>query len=298
LSTPRTLSAGGMEFEHKGSVLARRGAPWQGPLKIGVLGAIKDAGPETRSNVRQAAAQFARAGVHVVVANGDIVGDETSALVPVVQMLREELRVPVFAHAGNYEWTTAFTEAFAADEERFPHVFNMNLIWHVDLGGVHLLSLPGYHDRRFAQPGSCHYDADDVAALTSYARALTAAGDVVVLTAHGPPRGAGKGALDVTFDGDNVGDPQINRLLQEADIRVGVFSHILEAGGRAAADAAGAAPLALPMKKGAPRLVVNVGSASSFPWRLLDGSSSTGMAAIVTVEKSDARVEVVRLTGR
>jgi Icc-related predicted phosphoesterase len=295
LAQPDTVTVGGVAFTRAGSTMALATARAAGPLKIGVLGAVKDADPETRENVKKAAAAFQRAGVQLVVANGDLVGNETGELVPVVKMLSDEIAIPVFAHAGNYEWTSAFTEALAAADA---HVVNMNIVRHVDLGGVHLLSLPGYFNRRFIHSGGCHYSHDDVVALTAYAKALTAKGDIVVLTSHGPPLGAGKTGLDVTNDGANVGDPDINALVDQAGVTVGLYSHILESGGRASEDPAGAAPLKLPMKAPVKRLSLNAGAATSFGWGMVDGKTSRGMAAIVTIDMTaggTARVEMIPL---
>jgi Icc-related predicted phosphoesterase len=304
LAQPTELTAGGATFALAGSTLTRKDARgtgrWQGPLKIGVLGAIKDAEIETRENVKKAAAAFKKAGVHVVVANGDLVGDETSALVPVVRMLGEELDVPVLAHSGNYEWTSAFTEALAGGAVTWPHVINMNIVRDVDFGGIHIVSLPGYFNRKFAQSGACHYEPDDVDELTRHARALSDRGDVVVLTSHGPPLGTSAAALDVTHEGTNVGDAHINQLLTDGDVRFGLFSHILEAGGRAVDDAAGASAVPLPMKAARKRLYVNAGAATSYGWGMIGGKTSRGIAAIVTIDATstpagEARVEFVTL---
>jgi hypothetical protein len=160
----------------------------------------------------------------------------------------------------------------------------------VDIFGVHLLSLPGYFNRQFLQSGACHYDPDDVTALATYAKAIAARGETVVLTSHGPPMGRGPGALDRTPDDEHVGDPQLNTLLEQGDIRFGIFSHILEAGGRAVTDIAGAQPVVVstkkPMKTPVGRLYVNVGSASSFGWGMNDGTTSRGLSAVVTVDGS------------
>ncbi len=304
LAQPTELVAGTTTFMLSGSTLTLKHASgparWQGPLKIGVLGAIKDAEAETRENVKKAAAAFKKAGVHVVVANGDLVGDETSALVPVVRMLGEELDVPVLAHSGNYEWTSAFTEALANGAVTWPHVINMNIVRDVDFGGIHIVSLPGYFNRKFAQSGACHYEPDDVIELTRHARSLADRGDVVVLTSHGPPLGTSASSLDVTHEGTNVGDARINQLLTDGDVRFGLFSHILESGGRAVDDVAGSSVVALPMKAARKRLYVNAGAATSYGWGMISGKTSRGMAAIVTIDATttaagEARVEIVTL---
>jgi hypothetical protein len=83
--------------------------------------------------------------------------------------------------------------------------------------------------------------------------------------------------------------------MKTADIRVGLFSHILEAGGRATADVDGTAPLKLPLKAPVARLYLNVGSASSFGWGMNDGTTARGLAAIVVVDGAGVRAEVLKL---
>jgi hypothetical protein len=174
----------------------------------------------------------------------------------------------------------------------------MNLIRDVDWGGIHVVSLPGYHDRTFLRQGACHYSADDVSATAEYARVLRDTGDIVILSAHGPPRGRGKHALDVIHDGVNVGDDQLGGLLR-GGIAFGVFSHIIESGGRALDDVDADANVALPMRAPRTKLYVNVGAATSFGWSMLDGTTARGMAALVRVQRTgnsaDAMVEFVRL---
>jgi hypothetical protein len=206
-------------------------------------------------------------------------------------MLDEVFAVPVVVHSGNYEWTSAFTETVA----EHPGLINANLVRELDVGGAVLLSLPGYFNRRFLQPGACHYDDEDTAALTARGKALGAAGRRVILTSHGPPLQQDKGALDLTADGEHVGDPALNALLKDGAITVGIFSHMLEAGGRVTADVDGTTPLKLPLKKPVPQLFVNVGSASSFGWGMNDGTTSRGLAAIVRIDATGAHAELVKL---
>ena len=289
-----TLTIAGNTWTRSGSTLTLVGAP-KSRVVIGVIGAIKDAEPETRENLQRALQAFQKAGVDVVVANGDLVGNETSQIVPVVQMLGAVFPLPVLAHSGNYEWTSKLTEAFADAATTAPQLIDMNIVRDVDVGGFHVVSLPGYFDRRFLQSGACHYSEDDVVAVTERARSIAAAGGVVIVTSHGPPLGTTAGAHDVTSDGENVGDPQINALLEQGGVRFGLFSHILESGGRAVVDVGATQPLKLPMKKKASSLYINAGSASSFGWGMLGGTTSRGMAAVVVVDRDGATVEFVRL---
>ncbi|MEO1175453.1 MAG: hypothetical protein AAFX94_25880, partial [Myxococcota bacterium] len=55
----------------------------------------------------------------------------------------------------------------------------------------------------------------------------------VVLVSHGPPRGDGNKSIDVISDRTNVGDEAMRSFINGADIKYGIFGHILESGGRA-----------------------------------------------------------------
>lgn len=290
LAEPRRLSAGGVSLVVEGDVARREGAS-PDEVVIGVLGALKDADPKTRENVRKAASLFAKAGVEVVLANGDL--GEDRELEDVFAMLGEELEVPVLVHSGNMEWTSAFARAMQKTEETHPHLLNLNWVSQVELGaGIHLLALPGYHDLQFLKPGGCRYLEEDLARLRARAKELRARGDVVVLSSHGPPQQQGTAGLDVAYDDTgNVGDPRITALLEEADIGVGIFSHILEAGGRATKDARGKEAVKLPITTPLPSLYLNVGSASAFPWTLHGGQSAEGMAYVVRVSKDGVRAD-------
>jgi hypothetical protein len=298
LPTPEPRTFGGAEFLLHGSRLERVGPPPTGSLVIGVLGAIKDATADTRANLVVAAHAFRRADVDFVIVNGDVVGEAAEPVGAVLETLGEAFAVPVFLHVGNSEWVSAFSEAMSAASARFPHLVNMNMVRHVEWGGVHVVSLPGYHDRKFLRQGACHYDHDDVTALQSYVASLRDRGGPVVLTAHGPPLGAGPEALDVLHEGNNVGDAHISGLLRDG-IDFGVFSHILESGGRALADVDATSLVAVPMKRPTPKLYVNVGAATSFAWGMLDGETSRGLAAILRVHRradgADATVEFLKL---
>ena len=291
------IDVAGRAFTITGSTISLAGK-WRGPLKIGVLGAIKDADADTRKNIRKAAREFRRLGVHIVLANGDIVGDETGDLPKVFAMLGEELKVPVFAHSGNYEWTSAFTEAIVEAQQRHPHIFNANLLRHIDLGGVHLFTLPGWSVRKFVKPAACFYNTSHVDELKAQLTPLVAKGEVVIVSAHGPPRGRGKQSLDYAFEAGNVGDEDLAALLRDVPVRFGIFSHILEAGGRATSDVTRQPLVKLPMRKAATTLYANVGSSSSFPYAMLDKRTSRGMAAVFSIDdttKGTARVTFLKL---
>jgi Icc-related predicted phosphoesterase len=295
LEEPHVITAGEHRFRVLGNKMMREGPSLgDGPV-FGVLGALKDASEETRANVKKAASAFAKRGVHFVVAAGDL--GEDAELEPVMRMLGEELKVPVLMLSGNMEWARAFSNAWVAASADHPHLINLNWSWEVALGdGWHLLALPGYHNHRFLRSGACRYTDDDLAALEAAAARIAGEGGRVIFTSHGPPAGRTPEAIDVAYDdAGNVGDQRISDLLKETGVRFGLFSHILESGGRATADLKGKEPLTLPIKRPQASLYVNAGSASAFPWGLLDGKTSEGMAVVVKLSEAGATAEKLKL---
>ena len=283
LDEPLVKEVAGATWTIKGSTASRAGR-WRGPLTIGVLGAIKDAADDTRANLVKAKAAFDKAKVDVILCNGDVA--ETAEITDVAKMLGEIFgdERPLLVHSGNSEWTGGFTQAFVDAEKAHPAFFNLNFIRDLDLGGVHFVSLPGWSVKKFVKEGSCYYKTEDVDAVRAIVDGVNAKGELVILTAHGPPRGPDKRSLDATHDFGNVGDQDLAKLLQDGAVKFGIFGHILEAGGRATDDPKGHKGLPLPMKKGAQTLLVNVGSASSVGIAMLDKKTSRGMAAIVVVD--------------
>lgn len=287
LDEPLTKTVGGQTFTISGTHAARAQRQ-SGPLVIGVLGAVKDAADDTKANLQRARVAFEKAKVSVILLNGDVA--ETAEIHEVFKLVGDVFgdAVPLIVHSGNSEWTSGFTDAFVDAEAAHPAFINMNFVRHLDLGGVHLVSLPGWSVRQFVKQGGCHYETKHVDEVAAILDGIAAKNEVAVLTAHGPPRGVDAKSLDRTFDDGNVGDEDLAKLLQAGKVRFGLFGHILESGGRATADATTHKPIPLPMKKPSSSLFVNVGSASSVGVELLNKKTSRGIAAVVTIDQLDA----------
>ena len=299
LDEPLTKHVAGTAWTIKGSTAVRQGR-WTGPLTIGVLGAVKDAAADTKANMIKAKSAFDKAKVDLILCNGDVA--ETAETHDVAKMLGDVFgdERPILVHSGNSEWTGGFTDAFVEAEKFHPSFFNLNFIRDLDLGGVHLLSLPGWSVKDFVKPGGCRYKTEDVDALRTLADGISARGELAIISAHGPPRGPDKRSLDATHDFGNVGDQDLAKLLQDGAVKFGIFGHILESGGRATDDAKTHKQLTLPMKAATAKLFVNVGSSSSVGIAMLEKRTSRGMAAIVTFEdiSSDPKAKVTFLSLR
>jgi Icc-related predicted phosphoesterase len=274
-------SESGFKFSVGGARAQAHGEPAPKEARIGLLSAVKDFSPDTQANLKVFVAAFKKAGVSAVIVDGDSaygVDDQDSTLTELFTWLGEQ-GLPVYGIIGNSESRSSFNRALLAAFRKHPNVFNLNLLRRVEGDGFTLVSLPGYYDRRYIhESAGCQYKPEDAQELSRLARG---APSPVVLVTHGPPRQEGRSALDVTSEGQNVGDPDLAAAIAEAKIQFGVFGHILEAGGRAT-DLEG--KRAIKPGQAVPALYVNPGPAFADPWGLNGGGVSRGMAAILTIK--------------
>ena len=292
VARPETKTLGGFVYEFAGgTVKVRRETPRKdaATAKIGVLAGIKDLEPETKDALTRVFAQFDAADVDVVIVGGDT-SEAPDALDQIYGFLVEATKRPILTIAGNTERGGAHNYAIAKQRKAGQfHLINMGLTRRYDGEGVDVVSLSGYHDKRYLHlSGGCLYTQKAIADAAAAARASD---DPVVLLVHGPPKQSGGQALDYVPQVGNVGDPAINALIKEAKIPFGVFGHILEAGGHAT-DLTGKV---LQVKKPAKALYLNQGSVNPLPWKMNDGTTSYGLAAVLTVKGPLASYEVIKL---
>ena len=280
----------GWRFEHTGATVkvtrlkARAGKK---PV-LGLLAGIKDLEPETKTMLDVFIAGFEKADVDAIVIGGDS-SSEPDVLDQILEYLGKATSRPLLVVAGNMERGAALNYAILKQRKAgATHLLNLDVIRRYDGDGVDVLGLGGYHDKAYLHlAGGCIYQQKDIDALE---RAAAAADDTVVLLTHGPPRQKGQQAIDYVPGADNVGDPHLSELIAKAKISFGIHGHILEAAGRAT-DGTGK-PVA--QKKLHPTLFVNQGSANPLPWKLNDGTTSYGLAALLTIDGKKASYEFLR----
>ena len=280
----------GWRFEHTGgTVKVRRQKPRAGKKPVlGLLAGIKDIEPETKATLDAFIAQFEKADVDAIVIGGDS-SSEPEGLDAILDYLVKATNRPLLVIAGNMERGAALNYSILKQRKSgYLHLLNLDVIRRYDGDGVDVLGLGGYHDKAYLHlAGGCVYKDKDVDALE---RAAADADDPVVLLTHGPPRQKGQQSIDYVPGADNVGDPKLTALITKAKINFGIHGHILEAAGRAT-DLAGRP---LPQKKPQTSLFVDQGSANPLPWKLNDGTTSYGLAALLTVDGKKASYEVLR----
>jgi len=288
LKAPRELELGGKKYKHTGYKLEVVNPDADNKIVIGIVSAIKDVSEPTKANVKSAFDWFKAEKVEWVIANGDLALEELD-LEEVIDMLAAP-GLPVLTILGNSESKGSFARVFAEKAGKYPNLVNGVWVRDLVLDDVELWTLPGYYDKRFARQGAgCLYkpeDVDDMAVALKPNAKLP-----IALVAHGPPHGKGKKALDWISDKLNVGDEKMNELIERKGIAFGFFGHILEAGGAVVGQ-----DMETPIKPNtpSPQLYLNAGSLSGDPWGMNDGSTSNGMAFIVTIEGNSAKYELKR----
>ena len=284
----------GLNFIIDGSTMRLENQDWGNNLKIGILAGIEDPGARTLANLRYAAKIFKKRQVDIVLINGDM-GGSRDDIFEIMKSLVRLFPFPIFFHSGNTEPTSVLNRTFSQLQQEYPRLINMNWVRHLDLGRIHLLSLPGHHERNTLYAGGCHYKKSDLDYVGLMAQKFAAEGHTTILTAHNVPKSKGRKAIDYAFTLGNAGDPQLTTLIAESAIPFGIFSHIAESGGRATRDLLTGQPLKGKKKKNAKQLFMNVGSATSTPILLHSRVSSRGMAAIFSLENRDGSVEFIKL---
>lgn len=288
LPAPDVLEHAGYRYEFMGATAKiRRIDAKKGPLKLGVLSAIKDAEPETFALLDKFFAEFEKQNVDFIVVGGDT-AEEPAVLDQVYAWLVKRTTKPILTVAGNSERPAAHNHSIGKLRAEHPNLINMGIVRRVDADGADIVSLSGYYDARYLHMrGACVYKPEDLDAVVTLAKESD---DPVVLLSHGPPKQSGKASIDFVPDSGNVGDPEVLKVVQTAKIPFGIHGHILEAGGKAT-DLAGK-----PLKEGKPwpQLFLNPGSANPLTWKLNAGGTSYGLAAVMTIDGKKASYTVLK----
>jgi len=289
IGVAKDLTLAGRKATVNGYRLTFTDKPQGDAAVFGVLASINEDTPENLFNLQRYIAWFKAQKAQAIIVDGDT-GDSEGSIAHSLTLLAES-GLPVLVEVGNHECKSDFSDAVIAVQKKADNIVNLDTIREVDFGHATVLSLPGYHDPQFVHcPDSpCIYTAGDVKALEPLARQAKAP---VVLVVHGPPHGTTPNAIDAIEGGKNIGDPNLNALITSGKIAFGVFGNVKEAGGRAT-DLTGQNVI----KEGAfaSALYLGAGPADSVPWTMNDGTTSNGMAQLLTVKGDQASYQVYRV---
>lgn len=286
-ASPRALKVAGRAAMFDGVHLQFKEADPDGKLVLGVLGPINEDSGQNLFVMQRYLQFFKDQKADAIVVSGDV-GEVAAGIErAVVQVAASGL--PVLVVSGNRECRGDFKKGVTAAQKKHPNVVNMNAVRSVELKEATIVSVPGYHDPNFlACTSGCRYDRKTVDEAIALARQ---APSPVILLSHGPPKGSSNKAIDYAVNGGNAGDPDLNRAINEASIRFGIFSNIKEAGARAT-DLEGTT--LVPQDKPARELFLNPGPADTTAWEMNDRTKGYGFAATLTLRGQEASWKLYR----
>ena len=290
LAVPEQVRFGKRTAELNGFRLVFKGKDPKEQLVFGVLANINEDSGENLLNIKRYLEFFKKEGADAIVVDGDT-GESAESIERALKPLAET-GLPIFVVIGNRECKGDFNDAMLKLQKAFPNIINLGRVRDVEFEHAALVSLPGYHDRRYIHClNGCQYFKQDVDALGDFLAKRTQTTPVVLVT-HGPPKGETPNALDLATEVGNVGDPALNALIRRAKIPFGIFANIKEAGARAS-DLVGNTVIKEDVF--ADTLYMNPGPADSlFPWALNDGTTSNGMAGVLLIQGMQAKFKMYR----
>jgi Icc-related predicted phosphoesterase len=295
LAPAQALKFGAREATLAGYKLTFKDKDADGVVNLGVLGPVNDDSGANMVSLKKYVAFFKEQKADAVVFTGDVGEDSAEKISRVLKAVAES-GLPVFVVAGNSECRASFTDGVNAAKAQFPNVVNLNSVRAVEFQEVTLVSLPGYHDPNYVKcsagpQAGCVYFKSTVDEVVKVAAEAKEAKRPVVLVSHGPPRGEGDLALDRAQGVGNVGDPQINAAVKQADIAFGLHSNIKEAGGRAT-DLGGTT--LINQDTWVKSLYLAAGPADTWGWDMNDGTKSSGFAAVLSVKGDEGSWKLFR----
>lgn len=290
LKKPDVWKKGKFTYAIEGAHATIKGRAGEGAFRIGVIGPLLDDEKETVANLVDYLKVFRTERVDLVVVSGGT--GATGAEIERNLGRIAALGVPVVAVIGNTENRGTFNIGLRDAHEKNRNVLHGGFVRSIDLDGLRLVTLPGYHDEaRLMLSGACLSRPNSVKELEVLAEGSP---HPVLLLAQDTPIFKGTGGLDYMPGNGHLGDPSLNRHMKKAGIRFGVFTTAAESGGRAT-DVAGKD---VKQKTWSDSLWLNPGAANSLPTRVHGQGTSYGMAAVVTLEDGRAKWERLRSPQR
>jgi len=210
-----------------------------GEVHIGVVSDIEGA----VENAKISAEKLRKENVDAVIIAGDCYENEkirrnplypnsTNNLEEMVEGIRPyaELGVPVFVIPGNHESQVVYHHAMNKLKREYPRVFDIRNA-SVDLEGVNIVGLGGYHDKRFTDPNGFILTPDDYKTAIDMLFSFQDQDELTLFVTHSPPKSKSK--IDYVPEAGHVGDENIKDIMNiDFEEKVNnIHGHIHEGGG-------------------------------------------------------------------
>ena len=288
LKSPKKITLAGKKYSLNGHklIINKKSKDKDKEVRIGVVSAIKDMLPKTKKNLEQSIQWFKENKVEWLIVNGDSPADQFNLETTINILAMSDL--PILFVLGNTDNKNIWRKIYKERLYQFPNIINTVFTMHIVADDVEFLILPGYHDPIYsAYRTGCLYRKEDLDKISKKIKFQKKS--PLLFVSHGPPRGKNKNSIDRTSNNVSVGDPNINKIISKHNISFGIFSHILESGGRAVGKKFS--------KKVEPNhfsshLYINSGTLSSSGWILNNKVISKGIAMIFTIKNKKAKYQV------
>lgn len=139
------------------------------------------------------------------------------------------LNVSVYVIAGNHEERSVYLKSIFELQKEHSNVFDITNK-SVDLEGVNIIGIGGYHDSQFLALNGFLLGVEDYSRVVKELEKFKSQDEPIVLVTHGPPLSDDE--IDYVLGVGNVGDLRLNNILNKFDGILNVFGHIHEGGGK------------------------------------------------------------------
>ncbi len=209
-----------------------------GAIKIGVVSDIEGA----IENANASANELKSQNLDAVIIVGDCYENEKIRRNPVYpestdnlqEMIKSvesyaKLGVPVFVIAGNHEVQSVYNKAVKKLQESYSNLFNINKK-SVDLKGVNIVGMGGYHDQRFTTKNGFLLNNSDYNRAERDLNKFQAQKELNIFVTHGPPKS--KNLIDYVNGAGHVGDRNIQEIMDSPKLEkiINIHGHIHEGG--------------------------------------------------------------------
>jgi Icc-related predicted phosphoesterase len=228
LAVAEDVSISGSVYAKSGNRIVQTQSTFMddGKVNIGVVSDIEGA----IDNATSIASKLGKCKLDALIIVGDNcrsghVHEMVDGMMPFVQ-----LGVATFVIPGNRETQSVYTAAIEELQAQHPNVFDIKE-HQVDLQGVNLVGMGGYHHPRFTVRGGFLLTRDDYRRALRHLEDFQSQQEPTVFVTHGPPLASTR--IDYVAGAGHVGDRNI-RALMDASLKniINVHGHIHE-GGRA-----------------------------------------------------------------